>query len=122
MVGSGPPIIRIDGGVYHLFSDRFYPKDQEKASFSHLYVIDEKAANSIRQKRNPKAKKELIRIITDIIETNNPYAKSYSNLRRKELENKTEEEIDEINYKLSIIQDEKNQLRKGTRRYDPPSA
>ena len=37
---KGVPIIRIDGALYHLFSDKTFPEDQAKASHSHLYVMD----------------------------------------------------------------------------------
>ena len=36
----GVPIVRVDGALYHLYSDKSFPKDEAAASHSHLYVLD----------------------------------------------------------------------------------
>ena len=56
----GVPIVRIDGALYHLFSDRSFPENEEVASHSHLYVIDQEAADLIRSQRgDPRKRKKL---------------------------------------------------------------
>lgn len=81
----GPPVVRIDGGLYHLYSDKTFPYSEETAAFSHLYVIDERAALESRIKKNNRSSVALTNIISKVMESN-IYANNYRCLRAIELE------------------------------------
>ena len=60
---GGVPIVRIDGALYHLFSDKTFAADEENASHSHLYVMDPDAANLSRTRNLEGRKKKRIKEI-----------------------------------------------------------
>ena len=80
---GGVPIIRIDGALYHLYSDKTFPDNEENASHSHLYVLDEDSALNSRQHNLHQKHRKMVEEINSVIQQNNEYAKAYKTLREK---------------------------------------
>ena len=85
--GSGRPIFRISGQIYHRTAS-LYPPQNQPPSFSQLYIYQPEEANTIRSK-NDVAKKclpEVMEVISHTLEQCNPYVFHYKTMHQKILE------------------------------------
>ena len=109
------PVIRIDGALYHLKSNKTFAEDENRASHSHLYVMDQQTAEICRKQKNKNTNEPIIKIISKIINEENFYARSYQTLRDLEMKNNQNGELETLNYQLMITLSKEKDIRRYNR-------
>lgn len=85
--GRGPYVFRLHGQVYHR-SGSLHPSDGKTPLYSQLYIMEgnQSVDARLQQSANEHCRRDTMLILTDVINSVNPYAAAYKQMQQVELE------------------------------------
>ncbi|KYN18631.1 ATP-dependent DNA helicase PIF1, partial [Trachymyrmex cornetzi] len=73
----GPYCFKIQGQIYYQINTALYPTPYEMPSYGQFFIVDNNEAIEYRLHQNSNLDEEILRLIDNIIRTNNIFAQSY---------------------------------------------